>query len=258
MILRRLGNKRKIKENLAGHFPIHKFRIELFFGAGGSFFNLPIPKYSLLNDLDDDITNLYTTILNEKEKLTKEILKMPICASLLKYWIKTKETDPVKKSVRFLFISNFTYLGKGNTLRLSIDNTKKIMINSIEPIFLMLQHSLITNEDFRNVIPKISFSKNVLSKDEAFIYLDPVYLDTIHNYKVPKWTKDDSEDCFRIMKNEGIKAAMSEFDHPYILKLANKYNMNVITIKNRRNIKNRSTEILITNYKIAQTKLFLK
>ena len=55
--------------DLAKYFPKHRMRIELFFGAGGSFFYLPEPKYAIVNDLDDDVTNLYLTIQNHLERL---------------------------------------------------------------------------------------------------------------------------------------------------------------------------------------------
>jgi DNA adenine methylase len=41
---------------------------------------------------------------------------------------------------------------------------------------------------------------------------------------------------------------MSEFDNPAILDLAKEYGLNVITIGERKNMKNRRTEILLTNY----------
>ena len=53
------------------------------------------------------------------------------------------------------------------------------------------------------------------------------------------------------MSNEGIPAAMSEFDHPFILSEAKKRGFKVIPIKERQNIKNRRIEILVTNYSPA-------
>lgn len=257
MILTRPGNKRSMKSELLQHFPKHKMRIELFFGAGGSYFYLPKPKYAVLNDLDDDVYNLYRIILDQKEELINQIRLMPISESLLRYWKKNSEVDLMKKAIRFLLLSNFTYLGKGDTLRIGLENVKRNMIDNIEPTFIWLQDATITNCDFREVIKKINFSDTLLRKDEAFIYLDPIYLDTIHFYKVPKWDISDTEDCFKIMKNSGIPSAMSEFDNPKILKLAKQYKMNVIYLKERKNIKNRRVEILITNYKDNQISLDL-
>lgn len=255
MILTRLGNKRKLKDKLQEHFPAHRMRIELFFGAGGSFFYLPIPKFSVLNDFDDDVTNLYLVLLDQKDELKKQIELLPVSESLIKYWRKNTETEPLKKALRFLLLSNFTYLGKGDTIRLGIDHCKQNLLDRIEPTFEMLKNSKILNVDFRDVLKKISFHKDVTPKSDCFVYLDPVYLNTEHWYRVPNWTIKDTEDCFIIMATCGIKCAMSEFDSPEILELAIKYEMNVIYLKDRQNIKNKRQEILITNYEKPQLRL---
>ena len=256
MVLTRLGNKRKISDLLQNHFPVHKMRIELFFGAGGSFFYLPKPKYSILNDFDSDVSNLYKVILDQKEELKEAIKLMPVSEGMIKHWRENQETDPLRKSLRFLLLSNFTYLGKGDTLRLGLDNSKKNLLERIDPVFEMLSNSQITNCDFREVLPKISFQEKVTPKKNCFVYLDPVYLDTSHYYKVPKWSVNDTEDCFKIMNDCGIKCAMSEFDHEAVLDFASDYKMNVIYLKNRQNIKNKKNEILITNYDSNQLSMF--
>lgn len=257
MILTRMGNKRRLINKIAPYFPKHNLRIELFFGAGGSFFNLPKPKYSILNDLDDDVSNLYIVIQNHLDLLKDEIEIVPISESLIKYWKKNIEVDPVKKAIRFLFLSNFTYLGKGDTLRVGLDNSKQSILKNINNTFLQLQDCKILNRDFRDVLPCISFSKGLNDKDNCFVFLDPVYLDTEFNYRVPKWTKDDSLDCLKLMSTCGIKSAMCEFNHPFIIEEAKKLNLNIITIGERSNIKNRKVEILITNYTVSQTTLDL-
>lgn len=255
MILTRLGNKRNLADKLKNHFPPHRLRIELFFGAGGSFFYLPIPKFAILNDLDDDVTNLYLVLQKDPETLKKEIEKLPISEGLIKYWQKNFETDPLQKALRFLLLSNFTYLGKGDTLRLGICHTKRNLIDRIEPTFELLKNTKITSFDFREVLSKISFSDSVTPKSDSFVYLDPIYLGTDHYYRVPNWTISDTEDCFKIMATCGINCAMSEFSGPEIDRLIFEYKMNCIPIKMRRNIKNNRQEILITNYEQSQTKI---
>lgn len=245
-----------MSELLAKHFPKHKMRIELFFGAGGSFFYLPKPKYSILNDFDADVSNLYKVILDQKEELKTVIKQLPIHTDLINHWKQQQETTPLRKAVRFLLLSNFTYLGKGDTLRLGIDNSKKNLLERIDPVFEMLENSQITSFDFREVLPKISFQDSVTPKKDCFVYLDPVYLDTSHYYKVPKWSEKDTEDCFKIMSDCGIKCAMSEFNHEAVLDFASDYKMNVIYLKKRQNIKNKKNEILITNYDSAQLSMF--
>lgn len=252
MILTRLGNKRRMKKDLEKYFPKHRMRIELFFGAGGSFFYLKEPKYAIVNDLDDDVTNLYLVIQNDLEKLRKEIQIVPISESLIKYWKKNQETDPIKKAIRFLFLSNFTYMGKGDTLRAGLDNAKKSILKNLTLTFEKLQNVKIMSRDFRDVIPAISFSKGLNDKEHCFVYMDPIYFETEHYYRVPKWTEKDTTDCLDIMLTCGIKSAMSEFDHPFVIAEAKKRNLKIIYLRERANIKNRRTEILILNYELSQ------
>ena len=139
MMLTRLGNKRRMAQQLYSHFPKHKMRIELFFGAGGSYFYTPQCEYAILNDLDDDVFNLYHVLLNHKEELIYQIKLLPISSSLVKFWKKENESTPITKAVRFLLLSNFTYLGKGDTLRIGLCNAKPNLIGAIERTFLKLQ-----------------------------------------------------------------------------------------------------------------------
>lgn len=238
--------------DLAKYFPKHRMRIELFFGAGGSFFYLPEPKYAIVNDLDDDVTNLYLTIQNDLERIRDEITMVPISESLIKHWKQNRETDPIKKAVRFLYLSNFTYLGKGETLRVGLDNAKDLILDNLTATFKKLQNVKIMNRDFRDVLPAISFTKGLNDKDKCFVYLDPIYLDTEHYYRVPKWKPTDTTDCMDIMLSCGIKSAMSEFDHPFVIHEATKRGLHIIYLRERANIKNRKTEILLTNYDISQ------
>lgn len=248
MVLTRFGNKRKLAEKLHKLFPPHRMRIELFFGAGGSYFYMPKPKFSILNDLDDDVTNLFLVIQNQKEELRAMLEVLPLSENLIKYWKQNRETEPLKKALRFLFLSNFTYLGKGDTLRVGLDSAKKTLLKNINPTFKYLDNAKILNRDFREVLNKISFTKGLNDKEKCFLYLDPVYLDTEHMYRVPDWGEKDVIDCLDIMVNCGIKAAMSEFNHPFVIAQAKLRGLNVVTIGERANIKNRRIEILITNY----------
>ena len=55
-------------------------------------------------------------------------------------------------------------------------------------------------------------------------------------------------DLFDTLQATGCKFAMSEFDNEFILNQAKERGLNVIIIGERKNLKNRRTEILITNY----------
>ena len=247
MILTRLGNKRRIAKDIIKYFPAHRTFIDMFFGAGGLFFSKSLSDYNFCNDIDDDVFNLYMMLQSKKEELIDAIEIMPITESLLSYWNKNKESDKIKKAVRFLMLSNFGYMGKPNTLCFGQDygNMKKVILDNIEQTLKKIKYVHFMNCDFRKVLCKIKFRDN---ENEAFVYADPPYLGTDNNYS-QSFTEQDTKDLFELLVSSGLKFAISEFDNDFVVNLANDYKLNIITIGERQNMKNRRTEILVTNYK---------
>jgi len=126
MILRRIGNKKKLMPELLKHFPLHNVFVDVFFGSGSAFFYKPKVKYNICNDIDGEVYNLFQVLINKKQELIDTFYIMPIHSDLLEFWKKNTETEPIKKALRFLFLSNFTYLGMGDTLKVGTQNSKKI------------------------------------------------------------------------------------------------------------------------------------
>ena len=247
MILNRLGNKTRISQDIIKHFPAHRTFIDMFFGAGGIFFNKPLADYNFCNDIDDDVFNLYAVLQNQKQELIKAIELMPITESLIKYWNCNKEIEPIQKAVRFLMLSNFVVNGRGTTLRFgeSAGNEKKSTLSTIEETFKKISNVKFMCTDFRKVLSKVQFRDD---KHTAFVYADPPYLNTNDNY-TQSFTEQDTKDLFELLVNSELKFGISEFDNDFIISLANDYKLNIITIGERQNMKNRRTEILVTNYK---------
>ena len=244
MILRRIGNKKKIADKIQTYFPPHKTYVEPFFGAGGMFFNKPKAKYNIVNDLDSDVFNLFQVVMNQKEELEKAFYMMPIHSDLLDYWKKNQETEPIKKALRFLFLSNFTFMGTGDIMRVEANNSKKIVLDYLDATFNFLSDVNFSNKCCNNFLKSIHY----INLDNTFIYCDPPYLGTSDNYS-NSFTEADSLNLFNTLDETGCKYAMSEFDHPFILQQAKKRRLNVICIGERKNLKNRRTEILVTNYR---------
>lgn len=100
--------------------------------------------------------------------------------------------------------------------------------------------------DFRKILNNIS----IQNKDNFFIYSDPPYLDSSKRIPYQKdWVINDTIDLLDIAVNCGIRMAISEFNNETVVKLAKDRNLNIISITERNNIRNRKVEILITNYK---------
>jgi DNA adenine methylase len=253
MILNRLGNKTRIAGDIIKHFPKHRTFIDMFFGAGGIFFNKPLAVYNFCNDIDDNVFNLYTVLQNQKDDLMNAIEIMPITESLMKFWNNNTESDPIQKAVRFLMLSNFGYMGKPETMNYGqcCSTEKNVIERKVEETFRKVKNVRFMSVDFRKVLGKIIFRDD---KHEHFIYADPPYINQTHTYQ-EGFTEADTIDLFQLLVNSGIKFAISEFNNDFVLGLANDYKLNIITIGERQNMKNRRTEILVTNYK-KQVTLF--
>ena len=255
MILRRLGNKKKLAKVIQSHFPPHKIYIEPFFGAGGMFFNKPKAKYNIVNDLDSDVLNLFQVVMNQKEELEKAFYMMPIHSDLLDYWKENEETEPIKKALRFLFLSNFLLFGTNGSLKWSARNEKNIVFEHMNKTFDFLYGVRFNNTNAVKFLNDLQINGTDIKAEETFIYCDPPYQQTGDNYS-NSFTEQDSIDLFDCLEETGCKFAMSEFDHPFILEQAKQRGLNVIIIGERQNLKNRRTEILVTNYENRQQKLF--
>ena len=222
MILRRLGNKSAIADKIIPYFPAHKIYIEPFFGAGGMFFNKPKAKYNIVNDLDSDVFNLFQVVSNNKDELEQQFKMMPIHSDLLEYWKENKETEPIRMAIRFLFLSNISFMGKGNTMRYGTENPKNVLYDNLNQTFEFIHDVQFANFDFRKFI-EMQRDRNA---DETLIYCDPPYIGTDDNYS-HSFTEADSNDLFDCLSESGCKFAYSEFDHPFILQQAKERKLNV-------------------------------
>lgn len=265
MILQRIGNKAKLAKKIFAYYPQGiKVYKEWFFGGGGMFFNIPnFTPYVFLNDIDNDVFNLFQQVQFNRKELYETIENLPYHNSVFQ-WLRKLEskTNPLTaekaelwQAVRFVILSNYSFLGKSDTLKFSATNSKRILLNNIEKTFERLCKGTIKfhNADFEK------FHKSVATKsgeynERTFNYLDPPYLGTTDNYS-DSFTEADSFRLFEVACGSGQKFAYSEFDHPFILDQAKSRGLNVHIIVERRTLNSRNTEILVTNYDSYQ-KLF--
>ena len=254
MILRRRGNKTLLAKDIVSYFPCHNTYIELFFGAGGIFFNKPKAKYNILNDIDEDVYNLFL-ILQDKHNsklLLNAIKNTPYHTQILKDFSKNKYSDNIiQKATRFLYLSNYSYLGKMDTLKLdNACNSKSLLVKALRQTYTILNDCIFSNYDFRKCLKSFNV-RDEKQLPNIFIYADPPYLGTNGNYD--SFTEKDCIDLFDSLSETKCKYAISEFNHPFILEQVKSRNLNLIEIGERRNINNRQTEILITNYETERS-----
>lgn len=251
--LRRPGNKNKIADKIIGYFPTDfDCLISLFYGTG-SLENRFVgkAKYLIANDFDSEVSNFYNVLMTQPDALIEAIELIPYYQDCLNAFKANLPSESVLRAAAFIVLSNWSYMGKNDTLRFdSQANSKRITLRNLKENYKLLVCNPITTVqfmscDFREVLGKISFK----DKRNCFIYLDSPYLGTTNNYQTPQWTQQDMTDCLDLMLSCGIRCAMSEFDNPVVVKAALDRGLFIHQIGERQSMKNRNTEILILNYR---------
>ena len=159
-----------------------------------------------------------------------------------------KETEPLRKALRFLCLTNLSFGGLMNTFSTNIlTQDKENFARIINNAFKQMGNTKFLNKDFRELLKNLNFPHGDLDKVNCFIYADPPYIGTNDTFE-HSFTENDTMDLFEILNGIGIRFMISEFDTPFVLGLADKYKLNVITLGERKNLMNKRTEILITNY----------
>ena len=71
------GGKFTMSKQLLQYIPEHLRYFEPFFGGGSMFFRKKKANWNILNDIDNDLVNLYLCILNKFDELSEKIYWYP-------------------------------------------------------------------------------------------------------------------------------------------------------------------------------------
>ena len=249
-ILHRVGGKNRLAHLIIRHFPNHDTYIEPFFGAGGIFFNKPKAKHNILNDNDKELINFWQIVMNRKDELVDLLKQTPASQDIFNYWRKTQEQDPLKKALRFFYLSTTGYLGKTYTFKINLSgNTYPYVVNRLDKFMYDFSNCVFTNYDYKDLFKNIAIRRGS-EISRTFIYADPpYYTKNKETYPYNSFTLEDTRCLLETLINFGARFAISEFAKTEILELVKEYNLNIIPIRTRTTWRDTTnTEILIINY----------
>lgn len=103
-VLKYPGSKWNIANQIVSMLPKHHSYVEPFFGSGAIMFNKTPSNIETINDLDNDVVNLFRCIKEDSKKLASLVVATPFSRA---EYVETFEnsqniTDPYEKAVRFL------------------------------------------------------------------------------------------------------------------------------------------------------------
>ena len=260
------GGKYELSKKLIPLLPSHKRYFEPFFGGGSMYFRKPKADWNILNDIDNDLVNLYICVATEFTELTKYIYWFIRSRSMYEDFcdfIKNSDEisipDPLRAAQYFYVIRNaFNNIPYNSFSKDTYWHTK--MVEELKFSREKLNGATIENLDFRKLIPRYDI------REGDFLYLDPPYVvaDKKKYYR-NNFTEELHTEMKELMDyvntNDG-QFMISYDDIPFLRELYKDYHVSTIDTKYlgsnpdvRGDIK---PELLITNYKIEknQTELF--
>lgn len=217
-ILRWPGSKWRIADWIARQFPTHETYVEPFFGSGAVFFTKRPSGTETINDIDNEVVNLFRIVRDHAEKLCKAIEMTPYSRQEYISSMDEKAADSLERARRFLVRTWQGYGGKTNcTTGWAHDRSNSVfrpkywslLPTRILNIVERLKMVQIENMDALELIA-------LYNRKSTLLYVDPPYLletRTSKHYKHEFTTRKKHMELLEVcMKHKGF-CLISSYDN---------------------------------------------
>lgn len=168
------GGKFYARKLIFEHVPPHKLYCEPLVGGGSIFFAKPKAPASILNDLDEELMNVYRVIRDEPDELIRFLAGKPAQKELHAYYKNEfKPNNDLERAGRWYYLNRISYSGimsmqncywgYGDKFSMRPENWPR----NIHRASLKLQGVQLLCKDFEVVIDN--------TPDGAFLFVDPPY-----------------------------------------------------------------------------------
>lgn len=101
-VLKYPGSKWSLSNWIISNFPQHHSYVEPYFGSGAVFFSKSQSAIETINDLDEDVINLFKCIRDNSEVLARKISMTPYSRQAYDESFETVEENEIDKALQFL------------------------------------------------------------------------------------------------------------------------------------------------------------
>lgn len=252
--LRWAGSKRQLLKQLESYWDSSRRLVEPFCGSASLFFHLA-PKTAILNDLNSEVGNAFSCVKRIPMKVFEAYSKWG-CSEADYYSIRALDPlkmNPPDRAARFIYLMRFCYGGVYRTNKNGIFNVpyghkstgKLPSRDALAEASKALSSAEITTCDYR------VFIEDNVTRDD-FVYLDPPYYGSSHDYSINQPSNDDIIGILRYLDTAGALFVLSCTDIACVER-AKDHGWFVDNVSVRRNIASSpakrmcATEYLIAN-----------
>jgi len=260
------GGKYELSRTLVPLIPHHKRYIEVFAGGLSMFFRKHKVEWNVLNDIDNNIVNLYMCVMKKHNELVKNLFWIMKSRKLFLDFReeirKNKEIeipDPVQAAKYFFCIRNSFNKLIWTPFSMNKDMNKD-WDNEFRYSRRFLAGATIENLDFQTLFSKYE------PREGDFWYLDPPYFIATEkgSYYMSNFSLEDHlrlSECVNRIDEGGAKFMISYDHRPEVKELYSKYNMQTLNLKYSGATKDARVierkEYIIMNYEpVAQVEIF--
>lgn len=174
------GSKWNLSQKIIDLLPEHKSYLEPYFGSGAVLFTKPSSPIETVNDLSDDVVNLFQVIQSDSETLQERLFFTPYSRKIYDAaWIQ-HPTDEVERALNFIIRSDMSHgfrvkeksgwkndiVGRERAYAVKHWNN---LPGLIQKIVLRLKEVQIENRPALELITKFNYP-------DVCMYIDPPYV----------------------------------------------------------------------------------
>ncbi|MFC2401387.1 MAG: DNA adenine methylase [Streptococcus sobrinus] len=108
-LLRYPGSKWNLAKRITNLLPEHKSYLEPFFGSGAVLFTKSASPIETVNDLSDDVVNLFRLIQSEPKALQERLYLIPYSRTIYNQAWEVRPADEIEKAINFIVRSTMSH-----------------------------------------------------------------------------------------------------------------------------------------------------
>jgi DNA adenine methylase len=218
-VLKYPGSKWNLVPSILKMIPTHHTYLEPFFGSGAILFSKPISDIEMINDLDNNVVNLFNCIKDDPERLARRVLTTPYSREQYNKSYVAESEEPYDKALIFLtkcwqgygFRTNGSKVGWKNDIQGRESMYALCDWYRLPDKILMVAERLrkvqIENRPALEVIKRFDF-------ENVFMYLDPPYVLGTRTGKqyANEMSDEDHEELLKFILQSNAKIMISGYE----------------------------------------------